>query len=442
MKLRTKALTEGKQDAARQSSAKAERPKTNAEGTVGRRSFLKGAALLAGGTAAGTLASPFLGNPKAQAASDRLYVTGRKPQTIKNNQYPRTYYPGTERIGKSEMRVTALGTGMPTQTPNQKAACFLVELGNGDHFLFDLGTGSTENIAGLQLDYSKLDKVFAGHLHTDHIGDLQTLWIGGWINGRYNPIHVYGPSGAEPELGTAHLVKHMQETWRWDILGRKGVLPDAGGRLVAHEFDYRKTHVIYDENGVKITSFPAIHIMDGCVSFRLDWKGLSFLFSSDTYPNKWFIEQAQGADLVVHECFFSAEQWQKITGFTYPNALWATNYIHTPPDAFGKVMAAVKPRHAVGYHFWNHPDIYDETLELVRAVYDGPLTLADDLTVFNVTKDHIEVRETTIDHSSWPVLASEEYNKAPRSERATGLMSDFVNKGQWEGFEPPPMPKQ
>jgi len=33
-------------------------------------------------------------------------------------------------------------------------------------------------------------------------------------------------------------------------------------------------------------------------------------------------------------------------------------------------------------------------------------------------------------------------SKAPRSERATGLMSDFINKGQWEGFKPPPMPKQ
>ncbi len=437
-------MTRRKSDAARQSSAKADRPKTNVEDTVGRRSFLKAAALFAGGTAAGTVASPFLANPKAQAAAktDRMYVTGRKPQAIENNQYPRTYYPGTELVGESEMRVTALGTGMPTQTPNQKAACFLVELGNGDHFLFDIGTGSTENIAGLQLDYSKLDKVFAGHLHTDHIGDLHTLWIGGWINGRYTPIHIYGPSGAVPELGTEHLVKHMQETWRWDIQGRSGTLPDAGGRLVAHEFDFSKTHVIYDENDVKITSFPAIHIMDGCVSFRLDWQGLSFVFSSDTRPNKWFIKEAKGADLVVHECFFSAEQWQRITGFTYPDALWVTNYIHTPPGAFGKVMAAVKPRHAVAYHFWNHPDILPETLEEVRKTYDGPLTLADDLTVFNVTKDHIEVREATIDHSSWPVLASAAYNKAPRSERATGLMSDFVNDGIWEGFKPPPIPQQ
>ncbi len=91
MKLRTKASPGGKRDAARQSSTKAEQSKMNAAGTIGRRSFLKGAALLAGGTAAGTVASPFLGNSKAEAASERLYVTGRKPQTIKNNQYPRTY---------------------------------------------------------------------------------------------------------------------------------------------------------------------------------------------------------------------------------------------------------------------------------------------------------------------------------------------------------------
>ncbi len=114
-------MTKRKRDAARQSLAKAVRPKTNAEGTVGRRSFLKGAAFVFGSAAAGTATSSFLGNSKAEAKSGRKYVTGRKPQTIENNQYPRTYYPGTELIGESEMRVTALGTGMPTQTPNPES---------------------------------------------------------------------------------------------------------------------------------------------------------------------------------------------------------------------------------------------------------------------------------------------------------------------------------
>ena len=52
-----------------------------------------------------------------------------------------TYYPGTEELASNEMRVTACGTGMPNARPKQAAACWLVELGNGDKFLFDIGTG-------------------------------------------------------------------------------------------------------------------------------------------------------------------------------------------------------------------------------------------------------------------------------------------------------------
>ena len=83
-------MTKQNRNAARQPSGKTERLKTNAEETVGRRSFLKSAALVAGGAAAGAAASPFVGYSKAEAKTDRLYVTGRKPQTIDNNQYPRT----------------------------------------------------------------------------------------------------------------------------------------------------------------------------------------------------------------------------------------------------------------------------------------------------------------------------------------------------------------
>ena len=57
------------------------------------------------------------------------------------------YFPGTEDLDPDEMRVTALGTGMPIARPKQAAACFLVELGNGDKFLFDIGSGSHERIA-------------------------------------------------------------------------------------------------------------------------------------------------------------------------------------------------------------------------------------------------------------------------------------------------------
>ena len=47
------------------------------------------------------------------------------------------YAPNSETLMPDEMRVIACGTGMPTPRPAQAAACFLVELGNGEKFLFD-----------------------------------------------------------------------------------------------------------------------------------------------------------------------------------------------------------------------------------------------------------------------------------------------------------------
>ena len=86
------------------------------------------------------------------------------------------YYPGTEDLEPDEMRVVALGTGMPNARPKQAAACWLVELGNGDKFLFDIGDGSVERLFGLQIPTAFLDKVFIGHLHGDHFGGSRWKW--------------------------------------------------------------------------------------------------------------------------------------------------------------------------------------------------------------------------------------------------------------------------
>ena len=110
-----------------------------------------------------------------------------------------TYFPNTEELRPDEMRVTALGTGMPTPlTRAQKSTAWLVELGNGDVFIFDIGTGSMENLFGLRPDFSRMDKIFLSHLHSDHFGDLDAFIVGSWLSGRYTTLHVYGGSGESP----------------------------------------------------------------------------------------------------------------------------------------------------------------------------------------------------------------------------------------------------
>ena len=113
------------------------------------------------------------------------------------------YAPNSETLDPDEIRIIACGTGMPTPRPAQAAACFLVELGNGDKFIFDIGDGGTERIFALGIPTAFLDKVFIGHLHGDHFGDIGSLFVAGGIAGRFSPLRIWGPSGATPELGTS-----------------------------------------------------------------------------------------------------------------------------------------------------------------------------------------------------------------------------------------------
>ena len=354
------------------------------------------------------------------------------------------YYPNSESLAPDEMRVIACGTGMPTTRAAQAAACFLVELGNGDKFIFDIGSGSAERLSSLQIPYNYLDKIFIGHLHSDHFGSLAEIFIGGALMGRQKPLRVWGPSGPAPELGTAYAIEMMQKMYTWDLSGRVGIVDFRGYSIETNEFDYKGVNaVIYEDNGVTIRSFPAIHSLDGPVSFSLEWNGLKFVFGSDTYPNKWFLEYAKDADIAIHECFVAVPDLVTKMRFTPEQALLVGTQIHTAPEAFGKVMAGIKPRIAVAYHFFKDFDTTAAVNDRIRTTYDGPLSLAEDFMVWNITKDDIKVRMAVVEEATWaPPLAGKAEPPGGDSDRAqfsesSGVpvealnYSDFIIEGRW-----------
>ncbi len=184
------------------------------------------------------------------------------------------YYPGTEALSEGEIRIIACGTGMPDQRMAHASACFLFEFGNGDKFIFDIGSGSMRNIASLMIPYEYLTKVFLSHLHTDHWGDLDSLWAGGWTAGRPVPLEIWGPAGATEDMGTAFAIKHFLLANNWDKTTREFLITPVPGQITVHEFDYKGVNeVIYQENGVTIRTIPAIHAGDGPVSFIIHFHG-------------------------------------------------------------------------------------------------------------------------------------------------------------------------
>jgi ribonuclease Z len=341
------------------------------------------------------------------------------------------YYPGTEELGKEEIRLFACGTGMPAARRDQAATCWLVELGNGDKFLFDIGTGSMVNVAALMIPYDFLNKVFLSHLHTDHWGDLATLWAGGWTAGRTGPLKIWGPSGATPEMGTKYAVEHFLKSFNWDLQTRNFRLNPGPGKIETVEFDYKgENQIVYQENGVTIRSWPAVHAGDGPVSYSLEWKGMKIVIGGDTFPNKWFIEYAKGADIAIHECFLTPNELVGWYGQSPQQALGVGTQIHTSPQAFGKVMSTVKPRHAIAYHFFNEESTRYGIYDGVRETYDGPLSLAADNMVWNITKDKIVERMAVSPNQAWSVPGPTP-PPAPLKSGVPDPMSDAMKAGKW-----------
>ena len=345
------------------------------------------------------------------------------------------YYPGTEELGKDEIRVIACGTGLPAARRGQAATCFLIEAGNGDKFLFDIGTGSMANIASLMIPYQYLDKVFLSHLHTDHMGDILGLWAGGWTAGRPNALRVWGPSGATKEMGTAYAMEHFLKFVNWDKVTREYKITPVPGQIETHEFDYQGVdQVVYQEDGVTIRSYPAIHTGDGPVSYKLEYSGMTVFFSGDTVPNRWFVEYGKGVDVAIHESFQTPGQL--VAFYNQPPQLaWrACCEFHTSPQSFGKIMSTIKPRHAVAFHFFNEEGTRYGIYEGIRETYDGPLSLATDMMVWNVTKNRITERMAVSTDEAWSVPGTA--RQPPPGKGQPNPISDFIDSGRWvEGFK-------
>ncbi len=343
--------------------------------------------------------------------------------------YAEQFYPRTEELGPDEMRITALGTGRPFLRRSQANASWLIELGNGDKFVFDFGYGSQMNFTALEIPYQRITAWFATHLHTDHVGDFGQVWVGSWAGGRLKPLEVYGPSSNKPEYGFAHFIEHQMESYRWDTDSRVSALPAIGAEVNCHEFDYSKVHVIYEENGVKITSFPAVHIYDGPVSLKLEWKGRSFVYSGDTTPSEFMLENAKDVEVLVHETFNTVDQLMVRSGYDERSARAIGTMIHSAPAEAAYVVNQCNPKLFVAYHFFNDFDTVGEMETAIREHWKGRLAMATDFMVVNVTDEHIIVREAVVSDHVWPAKDEHEgFGDAPRKEPMP--MSDWLRERQ------------
>lgn len=299
------------------------------------------------------------------------------------------YYRKAEELQTDEMRVLFMGsTFYPNQS--QSGMNILVELGNGDSFVFDMGIGSLRNYNSLSIPFNSINHVFLSHLHMDHVSDLPYFLMFRGIQGGWEAPHIYGPSGAEPEDGTAHMVDKMLQMTAWHQDSFNGWPVGKGYEPVVHEFDYMdEGGVIYEKNGVRVTHWPTSHTKDGASSYRLDWKGRSFCYTGDNRPNKLTIKYCQGVDMLVSEIQNAAVSVSSLAlGFPPAITSYTIDTSHTPAYGLGYICKEANPKLCIGTHY-NHDAVFNtETIAQVRHHWKGPFAFgAPDLVTFNVHGD-------------------------------------------------------
>ena len=313
------------------------------------------------------------------------------------------FYPGEE-LDPDEMRVTLMGTGWGNIIrPNQKGASIFVELGNGDSFVFDTGPGSGINYNVMQVPASRMTKIFYTHLHMDHTSDLAWIYAFGPAGDRYTPLQLWGPSGTKPELGAKANLGAIRDLTQWHRPSFEACLSVGQSyELEITELDYRENPgVAYDHNGVVIKHFPVLHIMDGAIGYRLEWNGLSMVWTGDTQPNHFVTKNAKDVDLLIHETAPTPERYSQATGLPLAAAKTVVANSHTPAKALGKVFQLANPRLGVTSHCPVDPQEWQAIYDGVRTHWDGEYQLGEDLMVFNISKDQITIRKGGTHERPW-----------------------------------------
>ena len=325
----------------------------------------------------------------------QIPVYAHEPEPVKKEYFS---YPG-EPVAEDSIRVILMGTSYEPR-PSQAACSIYVELGNGDVFVFDFGAGSIANYNAMGIPPWKLDKIFLSHLHVDHFTDLIYLYGMGPGLGRYTPLSVWGPAAGDETLGISSAMEAMQSMTAWHRESFHAVIPVGEAySLDIHEIEPAQTStLVYSRDGVNITAFPALHIMNGAVSYRVDWKGNSFVYSGDTSPSRFMIENAQGIDLLVHEVrspvlgemvsegTLSHEQDKDRTNTVF------NTFVHTDASDLGELLERINPAMTVLNHVSVNSNIRVSLVDKIRQAYSGDIRIAEDLMVFDIGPDGVRQR--------------------------------------------------
>lgn len=280
-------------------------------------------------------------------------------------------------VAQSRTLVVMLGTGTPIPDPERTGPGVAVVV-DSVAYLFDAGAGIVRRAVAAgrngipALLAPQLKTLFLTHLHSDHTMGLNDVMFTPWIQGRKEPLALYGP------IGTQRLVDGIVTGYSEDIAMRLGSPggPAAGAfTATVHEIT---EGTVYRDARVTIRAFAVPHSRwEHAFGYRIQTPDKVIVISGDARANDAIARECNGCDILVHEVYSDS-------GFTtIPVVRQAYHsHAHTSATQLGDIATQARPGLLVLYHqlFFGASDA--TLLREVQSRFRGRVVSARDLDRF------------------------------------------------------------
>lgn len=281
--------------------------------------------------------------------------------------------------GSQGVAVQVLGSGGPESQDRRASSSYLVWQDGRARVLIDSGGGSALRFGESGATVTSLDVVLLTHLHVDHTADLSAIIFSSFFEARDRELPLYGPVGNDAFPPTTEFIRVLFDKQRgaYRYLGSfvDAAAPDPYF-LHAHDVRLTATDIreIYAQGGLRVLATRVIHGGVPAMAFRVELGGFSAVFSGDTNGDNGNLERlAPDADLLVAH------------NAVPEGATGVERALHMPPSVIGRIAKTANVRRLVLSHRMLRTLGREvETEQIVRAVFHGPISFADDLSCYRL----------------------------------------------------------
>jgi ribonuclease BN (tRNA processing enzyme) len=331
---------------------------------------------------AGTPASANAGAPASANTGIHASANAGAPASA-NTGIPASASTHAPAVGCGHTGVTlqVLGSGGPELQDKRASSSYLVWRAGVPRVLVDSGGGSALRFGESGATMSDLDVILVTHLHVDHTADLTALVKSSFFEDRHRRLPLFGPNGNQFFPSTTRFIQTLfaSSDGAYRYLG-DFLDPNATGSylLDAHNITPTAHEVrqIYDAQGIRVFAATVVHGTVPALAYRVELDNVSIAFSGDTDGNNGNLERlAHNANLLVAH------------NAVPEGASGVERSLHMPPSVIGKIASTASVRQLVLSHrMLRTLGRETETLAAIHTSYTGPVTFADDLQCFQVSR--------------------------------------------------------